>query len=495
MKTIKAALNSLPIDLLLRIFSLCNAQTVAKLRQCCQEFREVSHEQIVWLEVLRRTCTDLNLPIPLPQTKHTSTDVELLATTWIRFQLVLKSVKDETPPPRKTVRSINITELVISLQQSPDGRFLFVLHNSGIYVWCLEATVPHLVHTFAMELPSNGWSLLYFATESNNSVIVYLRISSRSQGFLQWVAFRFSFPSHGHANTRLDFLSRLNLLPFSATRWSRFSWTSTLLAMYFERQSEGRRCLLWDPVEGTCASWAADANDTARNSVFFIVHGFIVSFDKASQATIVYALPELPPKDTYAPELCAQLNNPALLHIPAQADMLNRQIVINLSWVPSSTNGYAPSDRDKVAMICNAGGGSWFLEQIALQKTDSPSDPFDPFPLQLIRSSSEILDTRPFINIEGISTKAYLYPDKCLLLYAASKDQTQVIFIVNGPTENNDRGNVWHGVLYDSGGSLELDKRTYSLSPFAGRLCVAAADKIEVIDFIDYPYKQHNPTF
>ncbi|KAH8823307.1 hypothetical protein DL96DRAFT_1617202 [Flagelloscypha sp. PMI_526] len=376
----QAALDNLPIDLLLRIFSLCSAQTIAKLRQCCKYFCQLSHEQIVWLEVLKRTCTDLDVPFPsFPQTTRSSADIELHATAWIRFQLALGQAKDGQPLSYKIVRPVHITEHIHSFEQSIDGRFLFVLHNTRILVWSLDTNLPRVVHSCAVEIPEQSWASLSCEAETNSSVILYLFVAAFSPRLHQRAAFRFNFPSHGHDSVQLDFLSQLDCLRFSVTQWGTGTSLSNLMVTQYEHPEEGRHCLYWDAVKGTCATWVADPNDTGSEINLMIVHGFLVSFDMANQSMVIYALPELPPKDSYAPEICAKLNNPALLYIPGTPE---RRLASKLSWTSSFSNGSPASEYDSRAMIYYANDDGWLLEHIGLHQSDSPSEQLAPVSLK-----------------------------------------------------------------------------------------------------------------
>ncbi|KAH8823303.1 hypothetical protein DL96DRAFT_269755 [Flagelloscypha sp. PMI_526] len=490
----KGNLVDLPNDLLLHIFSICDARTVAKLRQCCKAFYELSKEQIVWLEVLKRTCKDLDLPFPsFPRTTGANIDIELLATAWIRFQRVLRYAHSTQPPPHQIVRTIDIATDLLCFHQTLDGRFLFLVHSTGIRVWSLAAASPQLTNSFTLEIPGDCPSLLCCGTESDTSFILYLSLCKPSHNLDEWLAFRFSFSRYGHGDTKLDFLSKLNCLPFSATQWGMISWQSTLLITYFQQPLEGKCWLLWDPEEGTCATWVADANDSSNDPTFFFVDGFVASFDKASQAMVVYALPEIPPKESYAPRTYAQLSNPALLHIPARTDRLNHQLVASVCWVPSSKNGYAAFGYDCRAMVYDTGDGSWLLEQVAFHLTDSPSNTFAPFPLALERSSSlQISDPDSFSNFEDEAALAYIFPDQNLLLHALSSDITQIVFHLNTLTEDSGRVEVGRGVLYSNEKAYE--SIGYCLSPFAGRLCVVTPGKVQVIDFVELPDMRNIPT-
>ncbi|KAH8825591.1 hypothetical protein DL96DRAFT_118896 [Flagelloscypha sp. PMI_526] len=104
-----ARLRDFSNDLLIYIFSLCDARNVGRLRQCCKYFRDLSIAKVVWLEILKRSCSDLNLPAPaFPERAFSSREIELLATSWIRFQTVLRNPRDGKPPPHTMVRKVVI---------------------------------------------------------------------------------------------------------------------------------------------------------------------------------------------------------------------------------------------------------------------------------------------------------------------------------------------------------------------------------------------------
>ncbi|KAH8825593.1 hypothetical protein DL96DRAFT_118978 [Flagelloscypha sp. PMI_526] len=98
----QARMNVLSNDLLLHIFSICGASTVGKLRQCSKELYKLSMDRVVWLEILKRACDDINMPISaFPHSAFSSRDIELFATAWIRFQKVLRNVEDGKRAPEK----------------------------------------------------------------------------------------------------------------------------------------------------------------------------------------------------------------------------------------------------------------------------------------------------------------------------------------------------------------------------------------------------------
>ncbi|KAH8825604.1 hypothetical protein DL96DRAFT_119234 [Flagelloscypha sp. PMI_526] len=268
----QVSLSNLPNDLLLRIFSLCEARTISKLRQCCKGFYELSTEQVVWLSVLKRTCTELNLPIPsFPESGFSNSDIELLATAWIRFESVLRQAKDGQPLPHKMVHllDINIEGPILSFDQSPDGRFLFVVQTVGIRVWSLQTSSPTLVASFELEIPGDCWKNLCVGTESNSSYLMYLLVSTRSHGLNEWLCLRFKYPMGEHREAGVELLSQLDRLRFSARRWHSWSTslTAPLLITCFDHSSGGKYYLVWDPVADSCVTWSADVKDTSTNPI------------------------------------------------------------------------------------------------------------------------------------------------------------------------------------------------------------------------------------
>ncbi|KAH8801828.1 hypothetical protein DL96DRAFT_786008 [Flagelloscypha sp. PMI_526] len=172
---------NLPYDLLLHIFSICDARTIGKLRLCSREFHELSTDQAVWLKILERTCSDLNLPLPsFPRSAMSSPDIELLATAWIRFQSLLRTVKDGKPPPHKIIRRIDTKGVIYAFKASSDGRFLFIVHRKGLGVWDLQTPSPTLAGCFEFEIPNARSPILRITLETNNSFLVYANIESPS---------------------------------------------------------------------------------------------------------------------------------------------------------------------------------------------------------------------------------------------------------------------------------------------------------------------------
>ncbi|KAH8834434.1 hypothetical protein DL96DRAFT_1580543 [Flagelloscypha sp. PMI_526] len=507
----RATLSNLPNDLLLYIFSNCDARTIGKLRQCSQEFFELSQKQTLWLEVLKATCQGLSLPIPsFHENELSGSNIELLATAWIRFQVILKHVQDQKPPLCKRVRSIEITRPVLGLCQSADGRFLFILDGVGMQVWNLYTPSPTLAGSFDIEIIEYGY-VMSVEDESNTSSIVLLLIHGGGKN--QWLAFRLSFSRHLVGDTKFDLLASLDRNMFSAQRWG--SWAThvplPVLVTTFLHSTKGRCYLLWNFFEGTCATWAVDENDENFESsvrrVFLplfgvtifstftylkileiiVIRGFIVATHGASQTTVVYALPELPPKESYAPEICAELNNPALAHIPPGTSTMDRRLVSELFWKTSFNREHVASDHEARVSICGIEDGTWFLEQAELHRTDKPEDVFAPLPLKLETFSLlHILDPQSFL----ISTSgyAYMFPDRSLILDALSKDWHEIVFHLSAPTEDNHGEELGKGILYQSGGTEVLDWDSYSFCPFAGRLCIRTAKDVQVVDFVELPY-------
>jgi hypothetical protein len=139
-------------------------------------------DRVVWLEILKRACDDINMPISaFPHSAFSSRDIELFATAWIRFQKVLRNVEDGKRAPEKMVRIVDIHSPLHSFAQSTDGRFLFVAHSAGLQVWSLQTQTPTLVNFFEIELPDECWSRLHANIETNHSFFVYLLVIGRSQ--------------------------------------------------------------------------------------------------------------------------------------------------------------------------------------------------------------------------------------------------------------------------------------------------------------------------
>ncbi|KAH8813648.1 hypothetical protein DL96DRAFT_1715966 [Flagelloscypha sp. PMI_526] len=497
----QANLSNLPNDLLLHIFSMCNAQTVAQLRQCCKTFDELSNEQIVWLAVLKRTCSDLNLPVPsIPPNACSKSDIELRATAWIRFQLVLRNLEDGLPPFHKTIRSIAIEEHISDLEQTPDGQFLFALHDSGLRVWTLQTPSPILVGSFAVDIPSDSKSIMTIEMETDNSFVACLRIVAQSQGLDQWLAFRFTFSSVVHDDTRLELLSQLDTGSFSVTWWGPWCMppSFTLLVTTFEHSQKGKHYLLWDFAQGSCATWAADAKDADIRSTMIVVRDFIIAFEKTSQEMVVYALPELPPKHTYAPELCIKLDNPALLHVPAEPGRPNRLGVFPVNGSTSFSGNYSASDYDGRPSMCEADDGSWLLERTEFFRTElsSSSSKFTPLPLEFKQSHClHIQHPQSFPIQKGMIADACVCPDQSLLLHAASYEpRMAIVFHLSARTSDSRGAELGRGILYMFADGHGFGRTLYSLSPFAGRLCVVTDEGIQIVDFVESPYLKNNAT-
>ncbi|KAH8825587.1 hypothetical protein DL96DRAFT_1609359 [Flagelloscypha sp. PMI_526] len=493
-------LSNLPNDLILYIFSKCDARTVGKLRQCCKEFYQHSHQLIVWLEVLRETCMDLNLPIPsFQRNEEPSLSIELLATAWIRFSLALRKATDGKPPsPHRMVRGTEIPGQVLGLQQSPDGQFLFIIHTSGIRVFNLQYPLPISIGSFAMEIPAGSGLGLSVEYESNNSFILHLSVNARLPRLSLWLAFRLSFSQHVDEATHFNLLSRLDRLLFSPKGWGGGSSHPTLpvLVTTFQHITDKRYYLLWNFVQSTCAIWEADARDEIFESSISLLRGFIIASHRASGALVVYTLPDIPPKDSYAPEISVKLSNPALLYIPTIPNSVNRQSVTSLFWQTSSNGGHVASDHDGDVSLCETGDRIWVLEQSELHRTDRPSSMFAPLPLALKRSCLlQIIDPPSFPIAEGMNVDAYTYPDQSLLLDAPSQDWTKIVFHLSAPTDNGNGDELGKGILYDSHKEFNLTHAIYSLCPFTGRLCITTPSGVEIVDFVELSYQQNNTTF
>ncbi|KAH8825692.1 hypothetical protein DL96DRAFT_1609643, partial [Flagelloscypha sp. PMI_526] len=272
----------------------------------------------------------------------------------------------------------------------------------------------------------------------------------------------------------------------------------SLLATTFEDSAKNGYYLLWNFVQGICATWSTDANDLNFQSNTILVRDFIVSTHNASGAVTVYALPEIPPANSYAPGICAKLSNPALLHIPAVSSSVRRHPVVNLDWTTSYNGGYPPSDHEANPSIFEIEDGSWILERVELMRMEEPTKMFTPLPLKLERNTMlQILDPRNFPISHDRSGRGYTYPDRSLLLDAPSKDGTTLVFHHSALAENSIGvgTELGRGILYDSHGTFEYTLKEYSLCSFAGRLCVVTAGgTIEVVDFVESPYLRDIPT-
>ncbi|KAH8825611.1 hypothetical protein DL96DRAFT_1609418 [Flagelloscypha sp. PMI_526] len=200
----------------------------------------------------------------------------------------------------------------------------------------------------------------------------------------------------------------------------------------------------------------------------------------------VYTRPDIPRQSSYAPEVCAKLNNPAQLYIPGETGALNNQIMSIVYWQTYPNRGRPSSDLEGFSQIYTTGEENWFLDRFEIGRADPPSSIFTPLPLDCERSSFQY--SHPLPIREGRVGFADVFIDQRLLLHCPSRDWTQIVFHLSSPIENNGGAEVGRGVLYDSGGSFELGSRGYSLSAFAGRMCIYALRGIEIVDFVESPY-------
>ncbi|KAH8806720.1 hypothetical protein DL96DRAFT_1822340 [Flagelloscypha sp. PMI_526] len=408
-----------------------------------------------------------------------SSDIELLATAWIRFQALLQIVNDGKPPPHKISRLIDNQGPLYLLEQSSDGQFLFVVNNSGIQVWNLQTPSPALVDTFEIDIPEDCSPNLSVVAETCNSFLVYLLLDSQSHRIMQWLAFRFEVSAAGQAEYHLDLLSQLDLLGISARSW--YCWASTptvpFLVTCIRHSSESTYYVLWNPVADVCAIWPADVNDTIARPDVFMVSNFIIACDHVSQDMVVYARPEIPPKSSYAPEMYAKLNNPALLHVPGNADIEHNlsSLVTAMYRKTYANQGHPVSDRDIWAVIHRTGDQDWFLERSEICRTDSSPSTFNPLPLKHSRRRY-LFSSFPPIDTFTSGTFDISIDQNCLV-HVISKTLTQVIFHLSSSDENGGGVELGRGVLYDT-----------------GRLCIGTPNGIEVIDFVDSPYLHNIPT-
>ncbi|KAH8825592.1 hypothetical protein DL96DRAFT_118967 [Flagelloscypha sp. PMI_526] len=219
----------------------------------------------------------------------------------------------------------------------------------------------------------------------------------------------------------------------------------------------------------------------------FIIGDFIIAFDEASQVMVVYAQPELPPPTSYAPEVCAKMNSSALHFIPAEAGMKNRLSVAMMYWETYPTTGSLASTRSGFASIYETGGEMWLLERVEICLTNSAST-FDPLPIKCQRSYFHRPYSIPFSMGSYGMTEVCL--DEKFLLHSISNNWTQVVFYLSSSNENGESAELGKGILYDFSDAFEFGVHGYSLSPFAGRMCIVASGGIEVVDFVELPYLQ-----
>ncbi|KAH8833432.1 acyl transferase/acyl hydrolase/lysophospholipase [Flagelloscypha sp. PMI_526] len=492
----KVTMSSLPDDLLLYLFSMCGARAISRLRQCCKMFYELSHTRIVWLEVLKSTCGELNIAVPpFQENEGTSSSFELLATAWIRFQKVLRNAKDGKPPPHKIVRSIKLTNSVFNVEQSSDGRFLFTIDTGGIRVWNLLSPQPTLVASFKLEIPEeDSWNTITVYLETSTSFLVYLGIIAPSPGVNQWLAFRFQAPSLELGEYQLDLLSRLDRFPFSAQKWC--GWTAIptvpFMTTCFQHSFEGKYYVLWNPLTDTCARWAADTGDTFTDLCIFTISDFIVVLDEANHEIFVYARPEIPPKSSYAPKPFAQINNTALLHIPAETGIMNELYGSSVYWKTFPNRGHKVSNYEGLSFIHDTGEENWIQERFEIYRADSSSSVFAPFPLKYDRSHSQHAAPFPF-DTEFVG-RTDISIDQSALLHTPSANFTQVAFHLSASPKENGGTELGRGILYDSDGAFRFSVGDYSICPFAGRMSIATPEGIEIIDFVESPYLQDVPT-
>ncbi|KAH8801821.1 hypothetical protein DL96DRAFT_784468 [Flagelloscypha sp. PMI_526] len=223
-----------------------------------------------------------------------------------------------------------------------------------------------------------------------------------------------------------------------------------------------------------------------------IVGDFVISLESTSQAMVVYSLPEIPPRSSYAPGFSSQLSNPALLHIPADPSLQNQQRISRMYWQSYPKRGGLLSDHYGFASIYDIGDNEWLLEHVEIYRTDSSSSTFTSLPVKCKRSYSRYPHFLPMS--EGWSGTADVLLDQSLLLHWTSRDMMQIAFHLSSLHQDTGGVELGRGILYDSDGAFKVIKPSYSLSPFAGRMSVATPCGIEVIDFVELPYLQDIPS-
>jgi sugar lactone lactonase YvrE len=93
----------------------------------------------------------------------------------------LRTGKHGKPPLHKKIRSIHTgTAVAFGLEQSKDGRFLFVADTAGVRVWNLHSPSPVLMGSFEMEFSEDTWAKFSVQTLSDNGYLAYLCVFSPS---------------------------------------------------------------------------------------------------------------------------------------------------------------------------------------------------------------------------------------------------------------------------------------------------------------------------
>jgi hypothetical protein len=215
-------------------------------------------------------------------------------------------------------------------------------------------------------------------------------------------------------------------------------------------------------------------------------------FDRASKAVVIYSQPEIPSKESYAPQHCAEIVNPALLSLPPDDDALRRQLVATPYWITSFHGSSPASDCRGADWIWNTGEANYLLERIRVSRTDSPSADIAPLPLALEKLHSvPIFNSLSFPITSVMITRSYTFPDQCILIHGVSEDRSQVVFHLSSPTGHDGHGTeLGTGLLYDSHNMFTFSRTHYSVCPVAGRVCIATLEGVELVEFVELPYSR-----
>ncbi|KAJ6562621.1 hypothetical protein B0H19DRAFT_1145161 [Mycena capillaripes] len=290
-------LQTVPLDVIIRIMTYTSVLDVISLRQVCKLTQMASSQRTLWMQVLRGICAERKMFFPsfpitdmtLSQLEHATTAVHRFLRN-MRHHFSVVSSRSLRPFSTRILSSFDsATESFNNVVLVPGGRFLLTSCKSHVRLWDIGFHSGALVNPCPIASIDVGFPLIsriaITQPSSNMHEILVLVMSKESHTSAHLSVFRISPPAQPL---------------FTLVASAPVSFGHPFLVLFSERHvavSADNHILLWNFAQD---SWARWRDDEMSDDVFQITicnDNLIASMSNESEGQIkVMKLPSLSPR-------------------------------------------------------------------------------------------------------------------------------------------------------------------------------------------------------
>ncbi|KAJ7785343.1 hypothetical protein DFH07DRAFT_7761 [Mycena maculata] len=263
--------SNLPVDILITIMGFATPHDILALRKVSKSLSHITHVRSVWIDALRRVCTQHDIYTPsFPSTEMTLDELERVATACRRFSSSLRHefVSRQIVWPA-SIRYLHLSdsthpeEHFRHVRLVPGGRFLLTSSGCTIRLWDIERSQenPNMLPIASFTIDdgvSDIQSIRVRASKSSAEVLVI--VSSTELRSVYRV----------HVFTIFPPASSPEFIPFvpPLALGMEDEWPSIICSTsQHVAVSTGSSTVLWDFIADRWTSWPAEPNN-ANNTIY-----------------------------------------------------------------------------------------------------------------------------------------------------------------------------------------------------------------------------------